>query len=548
MSTTPIPIDQFAAAIRAKHPGAYDKRSDAELVSAYVNKYPVYKDRVAGFAKTEFEKQHPGTGWDTSGKEATFSGEGALGAAGDTLANQALGVGKSVAGMFLAPMISPMVSGYNSLKDIYGEAKAGWQRGEKESPSNLLARPGEALLSGAGSLAGMSASQSAAHAERGEGGPIAGEAMVPAAEAALAYGTKAAKPLRSGLAKKLVEPLVYENLGETRADTRMNVQPEQAILDESLVGSKKQMSAQADKRLSELKSSADNILQNHPNAMQQLDVNPIIDSAIDDAIKGTQKVAGSTERLEALRDALKTKYGKTQGTPYEINNLKTSIQEQANNLGAYRNTQPVEASLADAMRKVASGIKDKVNQSVPEATDLNSRMSNLIDAKAGLDRNILAERGQPIEGGFHRGFASTLAHRTIASAPVRSTLAATLNAGSALDVPAPRQYPFSPPGPLYSQPAGPSAPTSSTLAAFNPPNINPVGRPPSLGFPPETPDMMWTPRSTPFAPTWELPQENQPFTTPGRPDFPQAFRQLPDFQSSMIPSSLRERLFKPKPR
>ncbi|MBK3666168.1 hypothetical protein JJE66_33725 [Bradyrhizobium diazoefficiens] len=38
---------QMAAAIRQKYPGAYDKKSDTELVNAFVAKYPVYKDQLA---------------------------------------------------------------------------------------------------------------------------------------------------------------------------------------------------------------------------------------------------------------------------------------------------------------------------------------------------------------------------------------------------------------------------------------------------------------------------------------------------------------------
>lgn len=56
MSTTPIPIDQFAAKVRSKYPGAYDHLSDAQLVQKIVDKYPDYKEHIASFAPTQFEK------------------------------------------------------------------------------------------------------------------------------------------------------------------------------------------------------------------------------------------------------------------------------------------------------------------------------------------------------------------------------------------------------------------------------------------------------------------------------------------------------------
>jgi hypothetical protein len=47
-----------------------------------------------------------------------------------------------------------------------------------------------------------------------------------------------------------------------------------------------------------------------------------------------------------------------------------------------------------------------------------------------------------------------------------------------------------------------------------PPPVPQVGGPPTLGFPPTMPDPMWTPRMTPFSPSWDIPDPNQPVTTP----------------------------------
>lgn len=284
---------------------------------------------------------------------------------------------------------------------------------------------------------------------------------------------------RRGIAEKAVGPLVYENVGETAADRRMGVKPESGIVNEGHVGTKAGILEDAAKRTADLKQAANNILQNHPNAGEWIDANPLIDQAIDNAIKQTEKVAGSTERLENLRTALKTKYGRVEGHPLEMNNLKTEIQEAASGLGAYKNTQPVEASAAAAMKDAARLIKEKVNSLIPEAADLNERMSNSMDAQAGLQKKIDAERGRSLFGGFHEGMTGTLLNRTLGSAPVRTGLARGLMAGLTEDVPEPiRVTPFAPVS-SHTSPLGPPAAQALTY----PPVQEKVGNLPPLGFP-----------------------------------------------------------------
>lgn len=58
MSTAPLPITEFAKRIRSKYPGAYDSLSDTQLVQKIVDKYPDYKEKIAGYAPTQFEKQN----------------------------------------------------------------------------------------------------------------------------------------------------------------------------------------------------------------------------------------------------------------------------------------------------------------------------------------------------------------------------------------------------------------------------------------------------------------------------------------------------------
>jgi len=282
---------------------------------------------------------------------------------------------------------------------------------------------------------------------------------------------RATGPLRQAAAEKIVSPITYENLGETKADIRTDINPERGLTREGMVGSKKGLAEeQIPARLTELKTAANQILQNHPNGGTVIDAEPFIDQAMDNAIGETEKVAGSTERLENLRAALKTKYGPIRGTPAQINDLKTDIQAAARGVGAYKNTQPVEASVASAMGQAARLIRSRVDELIPEAAELNGRMSDLIDAQAGIRSKIAGERGQSLFGNFGRSIPSTVLNRTVGSAPVRTAVARAVNVGNVLDVP----EPLPPrPGPAGLLPAAP---------LFTPPPADTSG-PVDLGAP-----------------------------------------------------------------
>lgn len=388
--------------------------------------------------------------------------------------------------------------------------------------------------------------------------------------------------LRTSLAEKSVSPLVYENVGETAADTRMGVNPERALTREGLVGSKKSIASQAATRTAELKTAANQIIQNHANANVQLDAEPIIDAAIDKAIESSEKTASGTKHLEDLRTALKTKYGKLQGTPLEMNNLKSDIQDAAANQGAYKNTQPVEASKAAAMSDAARGIKDKVNETIPEAQPLNERMADLFDARRGLERSIAADKGRSSFGGFHEGAASRMLNNTLGSAPMRTGIARALMTGLTKDVPAPiptRATPFTPPqippeilnqlarrmakappkiSPQFAQEAVGGARNADLLgtrgqggvritpkgllpapASFEPPAPVPqVGQMPPAGFPPHTPNPMWEGGQ----PKSGFDTAHPVDLTPGKPSFPSGIRGLSDAQIKGLVSRIREQI------
>lgn len=431
MSTSTPPLNDLVTKIRSTHLGDYDDMDDATLTQKTLAKYPQYSDLAA----PKIASPIPPKGTLPNGGD---TGEGPIAQGMTSLETHLVDTAKSLfhpgaydesigppenaqpqkvplseAAKTLAGGINPIVRNDASLvnpnvknpdKTIdYGATAA-----------NILPMIIDPGMSGIGES------------------PLI-KTLGSAADATAA--------MRNRAAQKIVGPLAYENVGETAADNRMGANPERGIVDEGLVGSKSSLVKQASTRLGELKSAANNILQNHPASRQLINAEPIIDDALDKAVIEAQKVGGDTSRLEQVRDALKTKYGKLQGTPLEINNLKSDIQDHANNLGAYKNTQPVEASAAAAMGDAARGIKNAVNAQVPEVTDLNQRMQDLKDAQTGIQRKVNQSRGEDMfAGGPFEGTAGKILQRTVGSAPVRTGIARVLNAGNVKNVPAPTSY------------------------------------------------------------------------------------------------------------
>lgn len=301
-----------------------------------------------------------------------------------------------------------------------------------------------------------------------------------AAPKVLGEGLKIARPLadaavpalkaaQSTVAEKVVAPIVRKPLGATLEDTRFGRNPAKAISDEGLVGTQSQLLDKSQARVGEISDAVDQTLQNHANSSVQIDASPIIDSAIDNAASAAKKTGNqaAVTRLENLRTALKTEYGPTQGTPFEMNNLKREIGQVGSDLGAFKSTDPVEASAASAMQDVYTGIKNAVNQQVPEIAPLNERISNLMSAQTALKRNLALDANKSVLSGMSMTNAPfKIAEKTISSAPVRTAAARVINAGNTLDVP-----PVNP----IAQTVAPVGRQLGQGAIITPPPANPSG-------------------------------------------------------------------------
>lgn len=228
------------------------------------------------------------------------------------------------------------------------------------------------------------------------------------------------------LGAKLVEPIISRTPTQIASDLKNGRNPARALVDEGISGDAKGMLDQIDQHLSDLSQQTDAALKATP-PKSLINIEPIIDGSIDAAIKEAKKTGsdGVQTRLEALRTALKSEYGDLQDSPLAIQKIKQEIGTQAQNLGAFKATDPLEASAAGAMSDIYKRIDSELDAVAPATKSLNERAANLISAKTGLLRTLAKDNQSIFDN--HSGIASGAAKKTIASPTVRSKIASIVS-------------------------------------------------------------------------------------------------------------------------
>lgn len=157
MSTTPLPIDQFAAKVRGKYPGAYDHLSDAQLVQKVVDKYPDYKEHIASFAPTQFEKDQANQP-TTMDKLNEYAGRALAGAGLPTSISDIPHWVKNLTGQSAdsEPFYAPIQRAFNdpSERNIVGAVPFIGPTSVSMSDDARAGNYTDALATGAGALAG----------------------------------------------------------------------------------------------------------------------------------------------------------------------------------------------------------------------------------------------------------------------------------------------------------------------------------------------------------------------------------------------------------
>lgn len=320
---------------------------------------------------------------------------------------------------------------------------------------------------------------------------LLGGSAVAGSVAGARSGLQESAGIRNFLANKTVASLVKQPLNSVTSDIKYGRSASSAIVDEGLTGTKAgliddlktRQPGKIQNRISELSDATDKQLQNHPNANVQIDAEPIIDKAINDAQTAAKQrgQASIVQSLEDLRNGLKTQYGPIKANPATINKLKTKVGQVGSDLGAFKG-DPAQASAAAAMEDVYTGLKNAVNVQVPEVAPLNERVSNLISAKKALTRNTLKEEGK----GFLSGMSLTnapfkIADKVTGSAPVRTGLARILNAGNTLDVPDIATVPPVAQTPVKGLLNAPAIQLPSQMQPIQ--NVGPMAQPAAKGLP-----------------------------------------------------------------
>lgn len=414
----------------------------AQTADGVIHSFP---DGTAPEVMDKAIKKYVSDGVNTrNATETTFEKQNKMGPVGRQLTEFGLGAASGASG--LPESLDPIgdlgkaaAQKNKSLGDIVKDAAYSTSIGPLAGIASGLYHAGKDIFAPSGS--GDDAAEQRAHGF----GSLAGQIAPALAGEAANRGLATMRGARSSVAQSIVKPLVQKPLAATTADINFGRNPAKALTDEGLVGTKTQMANQATKRIGELSSAAEKQLANHPNANNVTDVEPIIDGAIDSAQQAARRSGSKAgiNRLEDLREALKTEYGDLQGTPLELNKLKQKIGDTASDLGAFKHTDPLEASAASAMSDIYSRLNDHIKSQVPEVAPINDRTANLISARMGLKRNSALEANKSLFDGSISTLPFRAFNKTAGSAPVRSLGARILNAGNTLD--APQISAFNPP-------------------------------------------------------------------------------------------------------
>jgi hypothetical protein len=306
-------------------------------------------------------------------------------------------------------------------------------------------------------------------------GNTKGVLAAAAAPATLAIAPSLARPamgaladatagVRQSAAESIVSPVLKRTPTMIVEDNRFGRNPQAAIVNEGLTGSRESMVDQATQKIGEISRDTEQKLSTGPNANASIDAAPIIDGSIDTAIKSAKKLGQTSviSRLEDLRTALKNEYGATNGTPLEMNKLKQDIGESAASLRAFRSTDPLEGSAAGAMEYIYSRLKQAVNEKVPEVANNNTKVSNLISARTAMQRAINLDEDKGIFSGMTVSNAPfKIAEKTAASPTTRTSVAQMIAPSQTTSLPSRLQAN----SPISLTPPGTSGPQRPPLAA-----------------------------------------------------------------------------------
>lgn len=401
------PADQdtvagMAQRIRAKYPGAYDDKTDIDLVDRVIQKYPVYRERLSDqeYAKlpsspaNQQQMQRQNAVIDAGQPE---NREGFFKGALHEFFNQARGATQS-ARPFSAP--SPG-AGAEQGANLVGN----WEL-RKQQGYPLRYRLMTAATEALGIPTGAEGEEQAA--KRGDMAGVIGHAAVPGAE--LLEGTTGAgrkrlgktvnwvaqktAPLRQSTAEAITRPTIQRPLRKLQIEERYGHEPEKAIVSEKV-----STSAEAQKRLNDLGQAIDDELTKPAPAGQStapIDTEQIIRSAADAAIQKAMQTGkpAAVSAIESSRDALLQSHGNLQKAPRAAAQMYRTIRE-----GVKYGPDDTQNIAANYRQSVADAISNSVKNSRPDAAPLMQRYGDLKAAAEDMKRG---EDTRSMQGMFSR--------------------------------------------------------------------------------------------------------------------------------------------------
>lgn len=408
-------IQGMAGRIRAKFPGAYDDKSDVDLVDRWTQKNPAYLNRLTPSdqgrlpSRMQTALAHSQSAVDAVKNEmpstaGTIAREVPLGA----LSSFGFKESKSPA----AVVASPFVGMWQQVKPLTPLATPDEQRAAviegsgvpqrlratgdvADAVQNLKAgRYGAAAKSGADAFLQESVGQipavgpgaadalqrlmfgndtaDRAHAA-GELAGTAAQFLIP--EAVDKFADVTARP-RQAAAETMTRPTIARPLRTLRAEERYGHSPERAIVSEKVT-----TSGQAADKMEQVGQALDDKLLSAPGT--NIDIDKIVDQAWQRARANAQRAGerGAIGRIDDVHDAMINEYGNLQKAPRAAAEMYRDVRKRVTyGPDAERNL------VADFRKDVADGISDAVKTQVPDVAPLFQRYGDLASAYGDMKR------------------------------------------------------------------------------------------------------------------------------------------------------------------
>ena len=208
----------------------------------------------------------------------------------------------------------------------------------------------------------------------------------PVLDTALGAGGEALGPILEGVGNKArdVAPKIINSVLKTSdKNLKQGKNIGKELLERGLYGSEESLLTKANAGLEKSEKRLQSLLENGVNSERTVDKKPVID-ALEELRGFYDKIPGREGEVEAINSRIATLKTKTNLTPAQANDLKRSIYQ----LREKSYGKDIVSIQADIEKSIARGLKQSIEDIVPESKSLNKELNFYGGLKKQLKNNL----------------------------------------------------------------------------------------------------------------------------------------------------------------